>query len=99
MLACRIRKEHRSLKPILSVIRTKEGIDKLRQYLQQFEYVAFDCETTGLDKSCEVIGFSVCAEEDKAFYVVLSDWCKDKQHLLANNLYVLKLITHIPFHT
>lgn len=62
------------MKPQLIVLDTQQGIDELEQYLQQFEYVAYDCETTGLHKSSEVIGFSVCAEEDKAYYVVLKKW-------------------------
>lgn len=60
--------------PHLKVIDTAQGIKELRKYLEDFEYVAYDCETTGLSKYDEIIGFSVCAEESKAFYVVLSYW-------------------------
>lgn len=62
------------MKPLLTVIETPQGINDLREYLKDFEYIAYDCETTGLSRRDEVIGFSVCAEETKAFYVVLSKW-------------------------
>ncbi len=65
------------MKPQLIVLDTQQGIEDLREYLKDFEYVAYDCETTGLHKSSEVIGFSVCAEEDKAYYIILSKWNKD----------------------
>src|ERR1700692_1840057 len=62
------------MKSELVVIDTLEGVTELRQYLQQFEYIAYDSETTGLTKRDEVIGFSVCAEESKAYYVILQSW-------------------------
>ena len=40
-------------------------------YLYGKEYVAFDLETTGLTQRHEVIGFSICAEEAKSYYVIL----------------------------
>lgn len=58
----------------LIVIDKTESIDSLIDYLKDKEYVSYDCETTGLHKSSEVIGFSFCAEEDKSYYVVLSQW-------------------------
>ncbi len=38
------------------------------------DFVAYDTETTGLSNRSEVIGFSICAEETKAFYVILQKW-------------------------
>lgn len=58
-------------KPQLIVIDTLEGIRDLRRYLEDKELIAYDCETTGLSQRDQVIGYSVCAEEDKAFYVIL----------------------------
>ncbi len=52
----------------------QQDIDYLTEYIQQFDYVAYDCETTGLSKTHEVIGFSICTEEDKACYVILQKW-------------------------
>lgn len=38
------------------------------------EYVAYDCETTGLTKLSSVIGFSLCADECVAYYASLAYW-------------------------
>lgn len=62
------------MKEELIVIDTREGINDLIEYLSDKEFIAFDTETTGLSKRDEVIGFSVCAEEQKAFYVILKSW-------------------------
>lgn len=58
----------------LVLIRTLKELDVLTEYLGDFEYVAFDTETTGVARGSEIIGFSVAAELDKAFYVILSYW-------------------------
>ena len=62
------------MKPELIVIDTVQGIDDLREYLRDKEYIAYDTETTGLTNRHQVIGFSVCADEAKAFYVILAMW-------------------------
>jgi len=69
--------------PQLTVIKDIDGLLALQQYLKDKEFVTYDCETTGLTTKDEVIGFSVCAEEDKAFYVILSEWNPEKQCLEA----------------
>jgi DNA polymerase I-like protein with 3'-5' exonuclease and polymerase domains len=63
--------------PELIIIDTQRGIEHLAVYLKDKEYVAYDCETTGLSPSDKVIGFSICAEEDRAFYVILNKWEND----------------------
>lgn len=63
-----------NLKPKLVVIKNQVNIDNLVEYLGNFDYITYDCETTGLHKSSEVIGLSVCAEDNKAFYVILKEW-------------------------
>lgn len=67
----------------LIVIDTSEGILELQKYLEDKEFIAFDTETTGLTARHEVIGFSVCAEEDKAFYVILRHWCSTNKMLVT----------------
>lgn len=62
------------MKPQLIVIDSLEEIYYLRTYLKDFDLIAYDCETTGLTQRDQVIGFSVCAEEDKAYYIILSSW-------------------------
>jgi len=58
----------------LIVIDTAVGVVALQEYLEDKDFVAFDTETTGLSKRDQVIGFSVCAEESKAFYVILAKY-------------------------
>lgn len=80
------------MQPNLLVLRTQAGINDLIEYLKDKEFVSYDCETTGLDKSSEVIGVSVCAEETKAFYAVLQEWSVEKQTLIKTNLDVNSLL-------
>ena len=65
----------------LLVIDTLTRFKELGTIVNQSEYVAYDSETTGLTKRDEVIGFSVCMSEDKAYYVVLAKWSTEKQQL------------------
>src|SRR4051812_32975684 len=60
----------------LNVLYTNEQLDQLIKYLKNPEvtFVAYDCETTGLSGDATVIGFSVCADIEEAFYVVLDEW-------------------------
>jgi DNA polymerase-1 len=62
------------MKPELIVIRDTADIEKLQEYLADKEFIAIDCETTGLSRRDEVIGLSVCAEEDKAYYIIIKEW-------------------------
>lgn len=73
------------IQPELIVIDTKEGILDLAVYLSDKVFVAYDSETTGLNASDEIIGLSVCAEESKAYYVILSYW-EPGVGLVSNNL-------------
>lgn len=70
----------------LTIIETVEGINQLIEYIKDFEYIAFDTETTGLNKDSEIIGFSICAEETKAFYVILSKWSTVSQGLMSTGI-------------
>jgi DNA polymerase-1 len=93
------------MKPELIVIDTLKGLKALGEYLYDFEYIAYDCETTGLTQRHEVIGFSVCAEESKAFYVILhkfdgqlkpiaEEGYQEEAKLLVQYLKSFKLIMH-----
>lgn len=46
----------------------------VRSAIESSDFVAYDCETTGLNLADRIIGFSVCANEDEAFYVILEKW-------------------------
>lgn len=58
----------------LLTIRTKEELNVLYDYLKNKDFIAVDTETTGVHYDAKVIGFSVAAEINIAFYVVLSYW-------------------------
>lgn len=60
--------------PQLIIIENPNEILHLVVYIQQFALIAFDTETTGVHKGSEVIGLSICAEENKAYYIILSKW-------------------------
>jgi DNA polymerase I-like protein with 3'-5' exonuclease and polymerase domains len=61
---------------ILMVVRTVEELERVKDYLlnSEFDFVAYDTETTGLEKDCELVGFSVAAELEIGIYVVLAEW-------------------------
>ena len=65
----------------LIVIDIPQNLKELQTYLQDFDYIAYDSETTGLSKRDEIIGVSFCAEEDKAYYIILAAWNVEKQAL------------------
>jgi DNA polymerase I-like protein with 3'-5' exonuclease and polymerase domains len=58
----------------LIVIKTLTEFKKLADYIKDKDYIAFDCETTGVLKSSTIIGFSICADVAEGYYVVLSYW-------------------------
>lgn len=85
------------MKPELIVINQAEKLRDLITYLSYKDYIAYDCETMGLTAKHEVIGFSVCAEETRAFYVVLAAWnsvnaCLEYNHDPAWQNLVVRLI-------
>lgn len=65
----------------LNVIRKPQVINSLCEYLKDYTYIAYDCETTGLHHTSEIIGFSVCASEDRADYVILAAWNAETKQL------------------
>lgn len=71
----------------LITITTPRGINELIKYLRDKEYIAYDCETTGLSHDSEVVGVSVCAEENKAYYIILAEWNSDFKKLLRFGLF------------
>ncbi len=71
--------------PKLVVTDAPEVIEEIGRYLADKEYIAYDTETTGLTKRDEIIGFSVCAEEDLAYYVVLARWSVAENKLIYSS--------------
>lgn len=69
------------MQPELIVIDSVSAIKELGGYLADKTIVAYDSETTGLTKRDRVVGFSICAEESKAFYVILESWNSETNQL------------------
>lgn len=65
----------------LHIIETNEQVRELIAYLQDKELITLDTETTGLLKSSEIIGYSVCASEEEAYYVITARWNVKEQKL------------------
>lgn len=70
------------MNPALIVLQAPESIDYLIQYIEDKDFIAYDCETTGVEIGTEVVGISICAEEDKAFYLILQRWDKESNALI-----------------
>jgi DNA polymerase-1 len=70
------------VEPQLIVLDNDSAVEELAQYLQDKEFIAYDCETTGLTEQDEVIGYSICAEEGLAYYIILASWDKVNSRLV-----------------
>jgi len=68
------------------VVRNWEALETLRLYLEDKDYIAFDTETTGLSKEDTIIGYSICADPEVAFYVCLAFWDAKKGSLIDTEL-------------
>lgn len=66
----------------LVLVKTLKGLLDLEEQLRDVQFVSYDCETTGLDKDAEIIGFSVCADPDRAYYVILAKWDLEEKKLV-----------------
>lgn len=66
----------------LVVLDTAQGLKNVMAYLEDAEYIAFDTETTGVHKGAEIIGFSVCAQPEVAYYLILSKYDCIQQKLV-----------------
>lgn len=58
----------------LITIRTVEELKELIHYIADKDVIAFDTETTGVTKESHIIGFSICADVEVGYYVILSYW-------------------------
>lgn len=58
----------------LIVVRDNQGVRDMLKYLEDKTTAAFDTETNGVIKGSEIIGYSICAESDVAYYVVVAFW-------------------------
>jgi DNA polymerase I-like protein with 3'-5' exonuclease and polymerase domains len=60
----------------LIVVENLEELSRVKEYLltEDFRFVAFDTETTGIEKDSEIVGYSISCEEGIGIYVVLAYW-------------------------
>ncbi len=63
-------------------VNSKETVEKLVNYIQEYEILAFDTESTGLNvRKVKVVGWSVSGKEGDGFYFPTLVWNKDKEVL------------------
>lgn len=79
----------------LLVLDKPEQITKLCSELQEYDLIAFDCETTGLTTQHEIIGFSVCFNEDTAYYIILAQWANGELEYLTENRQCSQLLIEL----
>lgn len=79
------------MKPELIVIDSPQRVQDLLKVIEKAEYVAYDVETTGLTKQDRIIGFSICVEPNKAYYVILERFDKEKQTLISTGCHETSL--------
>ncbi len=68
-----------SPKEELKVLWKLDELKALREYLNGFEFIAYDTETTGLENDAEVVGLCFAAETHKGFYIPLAWWIPEYQ--------------------
>ena len=66
----------------LKILRTVAEVRELMTYLDDRYSIALDTETDGVEKESHVIGISVCAELNLAYYIVISYWDKNLNRLV-----------------
>lgn len=63
-----------------------EQLRELNQYIKEQDLIAFDTETDGVEKESRIIGFSVCADIEVAYYVILHSWDVDQKSLIETEV-------------
>lgn len=65
------------------VIDNPNDVLHLRDRIKDWDYVAFDTETTGLTREDKIIGFSVSPTVDEGYYIILRAWDKAEGRLVS----------------
>lgn len=76
--------------PKLLVLDEPQLIDDLTNELKDKELIAVDTETTGVTKSAIIVGVSICADEDTAYYAITHAWDGETLHPLLENIDAVK---------
>ncbi len=57
------------------IITTQEGVVELANHIEQYEVLAYDCETTSLNpRHGQIIGFSVSGQVGEGYYFPTRIW-------------------------
>lgn len=92
------------MKQQLIVVDTVAGLQGLKTYINHYDYIAIDTETTSVKKGTEIIGYSICATEHKSWYVVLAKWTVDHleydQEIIKESKLIMELLAtkHLIMH-
>ncbi len=84
--------------PQWKILHTPNGINELIEEIKASDLVAFDTETTGLDKDAKIIGASFCTTENHAWYLAIAEWDVINQTLVyfpGMKEAVKEVITHL----
>jgi DNA polymerase-1 len=65
----------------LRIIHTLSDISRVSEYVSDKSFIAYDCETTGITSRDEVVGVSISADENTAYYIVLAKWNTETKRL------------------
>lgn len=74
-----------NIKKDYRLVKSLDKLPELYSYIDKYDYHAFDVEATGLNtRKDKVIGFSICGEYGKAYYISILEWDKEQQKLVRN---------------
>ncbi len=80
----------------LITIQTPSEALQLADYINQFEYIALDTETTGIHRGANIVGISFCGEEEKAYYIIVGVWDTQLKALRLNAEMIEAIKTLMP---
>lgn len=63
------------------IIRINTEVSELLEYLKDKDICAIDTETNGLTSEADIIGYSICCEDNLAYYVITAYWSVEEQAL------------------
>lgn len=76
--------------PKLLVLDEPQLIDDLTASLADKDLISVDSETTGIQKNAIIVGVSICADEDTAYYAITHAWDGESLHPLPDNIEAVK---------
>lgn len=72
------------MQQLIKLVRTLPELQELVEYFLDKDLIAYDTETTGLNKDSEIVGYSICADPTLGWYVILSAWDNQEQKLIKS---------------